>query len=261
MSEFNIFYAWQSDLPPETTRYFIRDAAKAAIAGIKSDVSLEESPRLDSDTKGEAGMPEIATTIFGKIAKSGIFLADLTFVGQTLHQREKRQKNLPNPNVLLELGHASTKVGWDRMICVMNTVYGPSEEVIFDIKHRRSPITYHLDNCTADESKCIQSKLTADLRTAISACMQAEHQGVEDALKSLDRDCFEIMSQHGSLDLFSLPMPRFPAENAVTQVLVQAARHMSEIGLVETHFDFATRRVSYIWTYMGKLVTRKLGFR
>ena len=79
--QFNVFYAWQSDRLKRFNHYFIRDAAKEAVRHVTKEADLEESPRVDYDTWNIPGTPEIAGTIFRKIEKCGIFLADITFVG------------------------------------------------------------------------------------------------------------------------------------------------------------------------------------
>jgi len=113
--DYNVFYAWQSDLPRKLTRDLIREATAAAIHRISIEVSLADSPRLDSDTENVAGAPDIANTIYGKILAADIFLADLSIVGRTVPlDANKKSKALPNPNVLLELGYAAAKLGWDR---------------------------------------------------------------------------------------------------------------------------------------------------
>jgi hypothetical protein len=58
--DFTIFYAWQSDRTQNTHRYVIRDAAKEAVRRIGRDASVEDSPRLDHDTKDVSGTPERA---------------------------------------------------------------------------------------------------------------------------------------------------------------------------------------------------------
>jgi hypothetical protein len=55
---FTIFYAWQSDRPENTHRYLIREAAKEAVKRIARDVDVEDSPRLDHDTKDVPGTPD-----------------------------------------------------------------------------------------------------------------------------------------------------------------------------------------------------------
>jgi hypothetical protein len=49
----------------------------------------------------------------------------------------------PNPNVLLELGFAASTIGWENIICVINTAYGKPSELPFDIKFRK-PLEYEL---------------------------------------------------------------------------------------------------------------------
>lgn len=49
----------------------------------------------------------------------------------------KKVKYMPNPNVMLELGYATHVVGWDRVICVLNSDYGAPENMPFDIANRR----------------------------------------------------------------------------------------------------------------------------
>lgn len=78
--EFTVLCAWQADRPNDVNRYFIRDAIKAAISGSGADV--EDTPRLDHDTEGVPRTPPIATTIFEKITKCGIFVADATLVAE-----------------------------------------------------------------------------------------------------------------------------------------------------------------------------------
>ena len=50
---------------------------------------------------------------------------------------DKPIKLSPNPNVLLELGYAAGIVGWENVICILNTDYGSEKELPFDIAQRR----------------------------------------------------------------------------------------------------------------------------
>lgn len=36
---------------------------------------------------------------------------------------------MSNPNVLIELGYASSKLGWDRILCIHNLMYGKIEDL------------------------------------------------------------------------------------------------------------------------------------
>src|SRR4051812_5501669 len=100
-----VFYSWQNDRAPAAGRYFIRDALKAAVSRIARDSSVDESPRLDHDTKGQSGMPAIAESVFRKIESAAVFVGDITFVASLTGPDGSAAKGLPNPNVLVELGY------------------------------------------------------------------------------------------------------------------------------------------------------------
>jgi hypothetical protein len=131
--DFSLFYAWQSDSPLDDNKHLIRDAAKEAVKRISRDNDLEESSRLDHDTKDLSGTPEVAASIFSKIERAGMFLGDVTFVGSST-SFDGREKKLPNMNVAIELGYAGKAIGWERVILVMNTAYGDPAEQVFDIR-------------------------------------------------------------------------------------------------------------------------------
>ena len=135
-SQITIFYSWQSDLPGSDTRNIIQDSIKDAVRLFRDTVDIE----ADRDTKGEFGSPDIAQTIFSKIDDCDIFIADVSAVCQyeTVDKDgNKKIKYMPNPNVMLELGYATHVVGWDRVICVLNSDYGAPENMPFDIANRR----------------------------------------------------------------------------------------------------------------------------
>ncbi len=123
MDDFTLFYAWQSDTAQKANRFLIRDAVDDALKHINATSTIDNAPRLDHDTKNISGTPEIAGSIYEKIGSAGLFLADVTFVGKT-----SGGKQLSNPNVLLELGFAASKLGWERIILVMNSAYGTPDE-------------------------------------------------------------------------------------------------------------------------------------
>jgi hypothetical protein len=111
MANFTVFYCWQSDLPRKLTRDVIHNAAAIAINELANNADsgvLEDAPRLDHDTLNVPGAPAIAPTIFEKIDRAAMVIADLSFVGETSsNDPNKRKKQLPNANVLLELGYAA----------------------------------------------------------------------------------------------------------------------------------------------------------
>jgi hypothetical protein len=189
-----VFYSWQSDRPPDLCRYLIRDAAQEALKPLTPAAAFDPSPRLDHDTQGEAGMPELAATILEKIQRAGFFLADVTFVGSTPAAEGERPKLLPNPNVPLELGFAARALGWDRIVCVMNEAFGPREEQIFNVRHRRLPITYTLRDRA--ERGAVLPNLARKIKDAVAALMWVQHHGVEAAVARLDVPCLVFLRQY-----------------------------------------------------------------
>lgn len=138
-----IFYSWQSDLPNRTNRGLIRDALEAAAKGVRQDGSLSIDARIDSDTQGLAGSPEIHDAIFAKIDAAACAVFDVSII-----RRDFMLKGLwgvrrahPNPNVLVELGYALKSIGDERVLTVLNLDSGDPEDLPFDIKQKRV-ITY-----------------------------------------------------------------------------------------------------------------------
>jgi hypothetical protein len=134
-----IFYSWQSDHP--ATRSFVR--AALGLAADRADARVEDSIRVDSGTQGIAGTAAIADSIFKKIDDAAVFVADVTFIGTSEKKSDHGDlKRLPSPNVLVELGYAIARLGWERIILVMNIEFGPAELLPFDLRSRRYPTTF-----------------------------------------------------------------------------------------------------------------------
>jgi len=169
-----VFWSWQSDLPPNVTKDFIKGALSQALKNVAAELELEAANRieLDHDTKGEAGLVEIVTTIFNKIDDCEVFVADITPV--TTITSNKRDKKIPNPNVMIELGYALGEVGHKRSITVANLAFGGEhEELPFDLRHRRGAITYALesidDPLIEKTRRTLIKELTAALKTNLAA--------------------------------------------------------------------------------------------
>jgi hypothetical protein len=255
--DFTVFYAWQSDRLQNTHRYLIRAAAKEALKRIGRDVDLEDSPRLDHDTKDVPGTPEIAGTIFRKIQESGAFIADLTFIGATdLHDGNK--KLLPNPNVLLELGYAARSIGWDRIICVMNTAYGPVEEQIFDIKQRRWPICYRLKGENPEDIQKAREYLSGQLQNAIRMVMNSAHEAVEDAISRLTPEALQFIERHRNYVYFWIVDKDVGRLGA--RWMADATACLLDLKLIRAYYEPIpeVNRFVYTWTYIGKLVVTRM---
>lgn len=147
-----IFYSWQSDTPSKTNHRFIKEALDDAVKQLVAEGHVEEAPRVDHDTKDVHGDPDIFPTILKKIENCDVFIADVTIVAST-----SDGKNIPNPNVLLELGYAYKAVGSGRIIKIMNDSYGdPKKGLPFDLAHKRWPYVYSLE---PDTEKAKREKL------------------------------------------------------------------------------------------------------
>lgn len=262
MSEFMVFNSWQSDLPRKLTRDVIHKAAAAAIERLRLDATLEDSPRLDHDTQSVPGTPEIAGTIFTKIRDCGLFIADVSFIGETTSTDQNKQKKLlPNPNVMAELGYAAAKVGWDRIVLVLNIEHGPPDALPFDLKNRQFPISYRLGQNNRNKLEAVQASLANDLEDAIRSSLQAEHAAVDEVLATVDIHGIELLKNYGH----NAAVEHGPREN-MGQILGSQLQDAALIRLLEKKivkcvYNHTHLKYVYEWTYFGKLVLTRLGVR
>ena len=126
---YRIFYSWQSSVGNHNNRSYIRNKIDSVVQSqVDYDLILDEA------TRDKAGSPDIVSSIMGKIGVADIFVCDLTIVDKN---KETNGTGMPNPNVMFELGVAVANLGWERIICVVNTYYGGIESLPFDINHHR----------------------------------------------------------------------------------------------------------------------------
>src|SRR5262249_30820972 len=152
-----------SDRPRAVNHNFIEQAAQLAVDRLRAQVHLSVEPALDRDTQDVSGSPAIAESILEKIDTCGIFLADVTLV-----QDEGAKRFTPNPNVLIELGYAAARVGWNRTITVMNEAFGGPSKLPFDLQHRRWPTRYRLSgNADAETVRSALEKLSEEIEGKI----------------------------------------------------------------------------------------------
>lgn len=167
----SVFYSWQSDTHASTNRNLIEDSLKRALRAIAKDDLLSLQPVLDRDTVGVPGSPAIADSIFSKIVVADAFVADVTIINPRARARKS-----PNPNVLLELGFAVATIGWDRILLVQNTFYGPPEGLPFDLRGRRI-ITYCADPNRGDRAESralLQGRLESVIASALKNSSSTE---------------------------------------------------------------------------------------
>jgi len=158
-----VFYSWQSDLSAAGNRNLIQDSLDRAIRAIGRDKDAGIQAVLDRDTANLAGSPDIANSIFAKIAVSDVFVADVSIVNRG------PTRPSPNPNVLLELGYAIAELGWENTILVMNGAHGGPELLPFDLRGRRIVMYHMADADNRSEARALlQGRLETALRSALT---------------------------------------------------------------------------------------------
>lgn len=166
-----VFYSWQSDLPNSTNRGFIQRALESAAAVIAGDDTVALEPVVDRDTEGVAGSPDIAATIFAKIAAADVVVVDVSVINKASGGRPT-----PNPNVLIELGYALRALGYERIILVFNRAYGAIEDLPFDLRTRRI-LAYEVAEDATGKSivrSDLSKRLDAALRAALAGVPKVE---------------------------------------------------------------------------------------
>lgn len=147
-----IFYSWQSDV--EFNNRAIRESLRLSITDLER---LESFPFLEikDSTSNLVGATHIPDSILADISKSDIFICDLAIIGQSNNQNRK----IPNPNVLIELGYAISKLGWSRIVVLFNEQLGDLKDVPFDIE-KRSVLLYKVKDENDNNGKGqLKSKL------------------------------------------------------------------------------------------------------
>jgi len=185
-----IFWSWQSDHPTKISKSFVLDALEEATKEVSPAISeAQRDIEIDHDTKGVIGFVDINLTIKNKIDQSDHFVADLTPVGRT-----DNGKALPNPNVMIELGYALATKQPDEITVIANKnwFFGPGD-LPFDIRTRRAPITYNLnENSSKSDIIAQRTSLVKSLKVAFSS--------LSSNLKSIRRGNEKSETSFGSLD-------------------------------------------------------------
>jgi hypothetical protein len=257
---YSIFYSWQSDSPKAVNRLFIREALDAAVAQIGKELEVEDAPRVESDMEGVSGSPEVASVMFARIRRSAVFVCDMTLVGSIPSLSGGGPKLVPNPNVLLETGYAAARIGWSRVICVMNEHYGKRHEQPFDVRNRRFPIDYFLDPQAEEKRDEQLGKLTESLTTAIEGVIQCEYETVTDTIQKLDIHCHEFMHMLGgyismpSPDEMKLPGARFLDKTKITSTILR----LLDLRLLRADYAPSESAYAYHWTYLGRETLKRL---
>lgn len=163
-----VFYAWQSDSPQRSNRFFIREALKKALRRISK--SGEDAPPLEYDdaTRGTAGSVMIVDSILNKIDTCDVFVGDVSVI----RPAEQGARRVPNPNVMFEAGWAAARLGWNRVVLIFNKASGTVEnDVPFDLRGRLI-LQYELVDGAADTKK-VEESLVGALVASIQAALDS----------------------------------------------------------------------------------------
>lgn len=180
-----VFYSWQSDLPNPTNRGFIEGALERAAKSIRGDDSVVVEPRIDRDTDGVPGAPDIAQTIRQKIDSSRVFVADVSLINSSWITRLLRQRETPNPNVLVELGYAQKALDDSGVILVFNDAYGKCERLPFDLRGKRV-VRYKMRKSEQDRAT-ERNKLAKNLEARLREILEASS-SLSLTLKAIKRE-------------------------------------------------------------------------
>lgn len=258
-----IFWSWQSDTPKEIGRFFVRDVLREAIKALKTDEELLEpfereaaaKLNLDSDRQGVPGSPDLAATIFEKIEKADIFVADVTLVGAT-----PDGKKLINSNVAIEYGHAHKALGFERVLMVQNHHYGDGDALPFDLRQKSWPLHFTLaPGATKAEIKAEQAKFKAKsieaLRPYLTMGAAAAPAHVETPATfnhAVFFDRQEIIAQNHAPPPDAIEY-RFSRHRALYLRLIPARARSTQLKLTRLYDDVLNRRVDLLLRnlYMG----------
>ncbi len=251
MSAPTVFYSWQSDLPATTTRDVIATALSRSVEMLASHPRIVDSPRVDQDTQNVGGTPEIAGTIFRKIERAAVFVADVSISSQTTDKCPNR-KYSPNVNVMLETGYAAARLGWDRIVLVMNDRFGGPTRLPFDLRNRRWPVAFSATEASVESGL---DELVTRLNEQIGLSLTADYMRAEDVLSQL--------APHARRLIRRLALAReFNDERAENSLLSRDDFHtqqMISLGLIRCVPDSSDLRFQMVWTYLGRECCRRLG--
>ena len=78
-----IFYSWQSDLPNNSNLSFIENCLALATKKLRSLKPISVELTIDKATREITGSPDITESIFHKISRSSVFIADISIINSS----------------------------------------------------------------------------------------------------------------------------------------------------------------------------------
>ena len=256
-----IFYSWQSDTKSAWNKSFIESCLQEAVVKIAQRTGFENGIIVQRDTTGAAGTPPIPDTIFDRIDRCAVFVGDVSFVGRALGDTQAEQPEpaetqmFPNANVILELGYAVKTIGWERVICVMNTAYGKPDDHIFHFLQHRFPATYLLKEQAQEDSA--RRKLVEKLSEYVEIALRERHAAATRTTQQFNADCFLLVRVLKGVDFFSHDTFNQAPEDLrpkLREVFPRTVDRLLDLGVIYTDFNAGAGTYAYHWTYLGELV-------
>lgn len=145
-SKFTVFFSWQSDT--KGNYKIIKDAILAECQKQRENHGYDVE--IDEATRNLPGSPKIEDAILEKIERADVFVCDITPIATCA------PKQLPNSNVLFELGYAFRALGAERIIMLAKKGSWDLKDMPFDFNHRRIgtfssgkdlDLQYEIDSC------------------------------------------------------------------------------------------------------------------
>ena len=140
MRKIRIFYSWQSDVAK--SRQIIKKSLQATVQKLKDKHGYDII--IDEGTRDVPGAPSIDKTIFEKIDLCDVFVCDVTPIAKF------GEKEIPNPNVMTELGYALARVGENQVVFVAMSGNWNHNFMPFDIRNRRIGTFNSEKDCNLD---------------------------------------------------------------------------------------------------------------
>ncbi len=183
-----VFFSWQSETDKLgfTNRSLIKDALCIVFKEIGNTGDLKGFTfELKEGLTGEPGTPDVADKMFEFADNCDIFVGDFTVAQRAkeefkdhmeAHPTELSFRFGPNLNVIAEYSRSqkNSPLFYKQTILLSNEVNGTAEEddkfIPFDYRGNRWPITFRLENDSAEEREKAKKQLVNVLRDAVRRC-------------------------------------------------------------------------------------------
>jgi len=179
-----VFVSWQSDT--QGNRDVIFGSVNAEVQKINEEGKLEI--KVDQATRDLPGAPKIEDAILDKIIACDLFLCDITPVIKLNDEKE-----MPNSNVLIELGFAIKTLGWDRIILVAKQGDWKDKDLPFDINHHRISKFHSSKDCN------LQFEIDSCVKYCLSHRKKGFKQSIIKTFSDLIEDQKSLNKPHNSI--------------------------------------------------------------